>query len=126
MASAQSRSSQLSRLQARLGDELVTPEMRAFCMFCDIENLEELANLSKEDLIILSRGCKEAIRQCKHYYDVSIFNQMLTLALGTQRATTINDSESSSAGQPSTPRSATLANKVRLTSYIKFFIEITT
>ena len=121
-----SRSRQLSQLQATLDGELVTPEMRAFCEMCDIENLEELANLPKERLVILSRDCKEAMRQCKHYYDVSIFNQMLTLAPGTQRATSISDSESSSAGQPSAPRRATLGDKVRHTSYIKYFIEVTT
>jgi hypothetical protein len=126
MISTQSRSSQLNELQTILGDERVTSEMRAFCELCDIENLEKLANMSKEDLIDLSNICKEAVRQCEQYCDVSIFDQMLTLAPGTQRATTIGDFESSSAGQPSTPRSTTLANKVRLTSYIKSFIEVTT
>jgi hypothetical protein len=73
MASAQSRSSQLSRLQARLDGELVTPEMRTFCELCDIEYLEQLANMSKSDLITLSNNCKEAVLQCGQYYDVSIF-----------------------------------------------------
>jgi hypothetical protein len=73
MASAQSRSSQLSRLQARLDGELVTSEMRAFCELCDVEYLEQLANISKGDLVTLSNNCKEAVLQCEHYYDVSIF-----------------------------------------------------
>ena len=57
--------------------------------------------MSKGDLITISNNCKEAIRQCKHYYDVSIFNQMLILTPGT-RATTMWDAGSGSAGQPST------------------------
>jgi len=63
MASAQSRSSQLSRLQARLDGELVTSEMRTFCELCDIEYLEQLANMSKGDLITLSNNCKDAVLQ---------------------------------------------------------------
>ena len=72
MASAQSRSSQLSRLQARLDGELVTSERHAFCELCDVEYLEQLANMSKGDLVTLSNNCKEAVLQCEHYYDISI------------------------------------------------------
>ena len=61
------RSTLLRRIQNKLSnDGKVSSEMRAFCELCEEANLEPLTAMSKDELISLSGGCREAIAQCKH------------------------------------------------------------
>ena len=61
------RSSILKQIQDVLGDEKVSSEMRAFCELCEMVNLEPLAAMSKDELLVISRNCKKAIGQCRYY-----------------------------------------------------------
>jgi len=58
------RSTLLEEIQNKLGNELVTSEMRAFCELCDKANLNSLVGMSKDELLALSDKCKKGIGQC--------------------------------------------------------------